>query len=98
VASDVASPPPLDLDRPGVAPFGCALLVAPAAPGNARALRLNFVPGAAPMQWPLDLPQALRDNPAARGLAVLAALALPRPGMIRLPYGPDAHLEFGFEQ
>jgi hypothetical protein len=94
VISDVASPSPLDRERPNVLPFGCALIAAPdPAPRDPRALQVRFGPGSARLQWPIELPAALLDNPAARVLILLHALALGRPAVIRLPYRSDAHLE-----
>ena len=96
VVSDVALPPPLDRERPGIAPFGCALILGPGSPGrHSRELHLSFNTGGLTLQWPVNLPGSLRRNAAARAVVLLHALALGRPGTAQLPYGPDAHLEFG---
>jgi len=96
VVSDVAAPEPLNRERPGVLPFGCAMVLSAAAAGDAAAVDLRFSAGSAPLVWPLQLPEGLTSNPAARALLLLRAIARDEPAVVRLPYGSQAHLEMRF--
>lgn len=94
VASDVTSPPPLNRERDDLLPFGCAMVLSPDLQArNARGLALSFEQEAAALEWPFAWPVALKNNPAARALPLLQALAAAQPAVVRLPYGPAAHLQ-----
>jgi hypothetical protein len=94
VAYDAPYPPPLDVLYPMVAPFGVALLLAPA-PGAASVGRLAIELGAAARETPLADPaleRLRRGVAAARSLPLLAALARGQPTRTELPYLPEIGL------
>jgi len=76
VCSDTAGSGPLREATGCVAPFACALVLAPVAgaAGMAR-LRLQLAPAQAPSALPAPLDGWRRDNPSAEALALLARLA-----------------------
>lgn len=95
-AYDAPLPPPLDAVRRTTVPFAAAMVLLPEAGGAARAaLDLRFRPGlpvadAEPVD-PLDALAA--ENPAARALPLLRALAARQAASLRLPLLGDACLE-----
>lgn len=91
VAYDLPFPAPMDALWPVAQPFAAALLIDP--PGSARAsFRMSFAPGAARTEWPAAVPEALRSNPAALALPLLAACLGAGPAALQLPYGSASHV------
>ena len=83
-ASDTPLDPPLAAMRPTGCAFGFALVLAP---GGARpGLRISYE------AEPWEAAPPLLDNPCARGLPLLAALAGDRPATLRFAMLEDAHL------
>nr|WP_281414763.1 beta-ketoacyl synthase chain length factor [Plastoroseomonas arctica] len=83
-ASDTPLDPPLAAKRPTACAFGLALVLAP---GEARpGLRISYA------AEPCDEAPLALDNPCARGLPLLAALAAGRPAVLRFAMLDDAHL------
>ncbi|MBK8182712.1 MAG: beta-ketoacyl synthase chain length factor [Candidatus Competibacteraceae bacterium] len=100
VAYDLPLPFPLAERRHIVAPFAVALLLNPVSTERRQALiRLRRLP-AGPVDR-LDDPglERLRaDNPAARGLPLLCAIARRAAGLVMLPAGEDAALQVEVER
>jgi hypothetical protein len=91
VAYDLPFPEPMHALWPVAQPFAAALLLDP--PGSARpTFRLALKPGAARTQWPAALPSALRSNPAALALPLLAACLGAGPATLELPYDSATHV------
>jgi hypothetical protein len=94
VAYDAPYPPPLDVLYPMVAPFGVALLLAPA-PGPASlgvlTLALDPAAGETPLADPA-LERLRRGVAAARSLPLLAALARGAATRVALAYLPEIGL------
>lgn len=94
IAYDAPYPPPLDVLYPMIAPFGVALLLAPA-PGTASLGRLAIELGPAAAETPLADPaleRLRRGVAAARSLPLLAALARGEPTRAELAYLPEIGL------
>jgi hypothetical protein len=94
VAYDAPYPPPLDMQYPMIAPFGVALLLAPA-PGAASVGRVAIELGPAARETPLADPaleRLRRGVAAARSLPLLAALARGEPTRAELAYLPEIGL------
>jgi hypothetical protein len=95
VAYDHPHPEPLNSVRPIVHCFGVALIIVPYATEKTRAmLDVEYVPRRSTAgSLPDAALEALRlDNPAARSLPLLAALARSQPAQVKLDYFDDAHL------
>jgi hypothetical protein len=95
IAYDHPYPEPLHAVRPIVAPFGVALVLAPAASGRSLAvLDVSFVPeDKAPTAAPDPALESLRRSvPAARCLPLLAAVARGSAAAIALEYVSGSHL------
>jgi hypothetical protein len=91
VAYDLPFPAPMDALWPVAQPFAAALLIEP--PGSAGAtFRMGFAPGAARTEWPASVPAALRSNPAALALPLLAACVGAGPAALQLPYDGASHV------
>ncbi len=95
-AYDAPLPPPLAAVRRTTVPFAAAMVLLPEPDASARAaLVLRFRPEAppcaAPPADPLDALAA--ENPAARALPLLRALAARRAAFLRLPLLGDSSLE-----
>jgi hypothetical protein len=76
IAYDVPYPQPLRGVRPVSMPFACALLLTRDADAAMSQLDVRIEAGAAASRMPDPRLEALRlDNPAARGLPLLAAVA-----------------------
>ncbi len=91
VAYDAPFPPPLDVLYPMIAPFGVALLLAPA-PGTASLGSVTVELGPAAGETPLADPaleRLRRGVAAARSLPLLAALASGAPTRAELGYLPE---------
>jgi hypothetical protein len=88
VAYDIPYPQPLQAVRPFTHPFAVALLLAPEpAPGTLARLRIEIAPQEAePTPFPGALPGELAGTPAARSLALLAAVARGEKATVRLGY------------
>lgn len=93
-AYDAPLPPPLAAVRCTTVPFAAALVLRPDAHATARAmLDLRFVAAPAAMPEPTDALDALASqNPAARLLPLLRAMARRAPATLVLPMLGDAHL------
>ncbi len=93
-AYDAPLPAPLSGVRRTTVPFAAALVLRPEAGAAARAaLTLRYVASPAAVPEPADALDGLAaDNPAARILPLLRALARRRPASLRLPLLGDAHL------
>jgi len=106
-AYDAPLPPPLAAVRRTTVPFAAAMVLRPAEPGDrpARAvLELRYVAEPAPAAPPPPPPpprdalDALAaENPVARALPLLRALAARRPARLHLPLLGDAHLDLVLE-
>ncbi|HYI83904.1 MAG TPA: beta-ketoacyl synthase chain length factor [Acetobacteraceae bacterium] len=96
-AYDAPLPPPLDAVRRTTIPFAAALVLLPKRDASARAaLAFHFRPDAPPRDdaAPADPLDALTtENPAARALPLLRALAARRAAALHLPLLGDASLE-----
>ena len=94
-AYDLPLPPPLAAVRPTGPAFATALVLHPSpAPGSRAALDLRYLATPAPEPVPGDALDALaRENPAARALPLLRALAARRGAVLQVPLLADAHLE-----
>ena len=88
VAYDRPLPEPLNKTRPGHGEFACALLLHRQPGGTSAGLSLRLESGGEESTVADPMLEALRtDNPAARALPLLAALARGQAGAeIRLPY------------
>lgn len=94
-AYDRPLPMPLGETRPSHDAFGCALVLRSGTDTGA-AITLSLEDGGE--ESSLDDPELERlraGNPAARALPLLAMLARPGPGTVRLPYVGDTHLVVG---
>ncbi len=94
VAYDAPYPPPLDAQYPMIAPFGVALLLAPAQ-GAASLAGLAIALGPAAAETPLADPaleRLRRGVAAARSLPVLAALARGERTQASLGYLPETNV------
>jgi hypothetical protein len=100
-AYDAPLPEPLAGVRRTTVPFATAMVLRPEPGGTARAmLDLRYVAEPLPPEAPLpaDALDALAgENPVARALPLLRALAARRPARLRLPLLGDAHLEMVLE-
>jgi hypothetical protein len=102
-AYDAPLPQPLAGVRHTTVPFAAAMVLRPAEPGDrpARAvLELRYVaePAPAAPPPPRDALDALAaENPVARALPLLRALAARRPARLLLPLLGDAHLDLVLE-
>jgi hypothetical protein len=90
-AYDHPLPPPLDVKRPTIAPFGVALVLSPAGTADGLAgVSVRFVPEPAPPEADVPDQPALRPlaagNAAARSLPLLELLARGAAGSHVLPY------------
>lgn len=94
VAYDIAASGPLADIILTRGPFGAAFVLAPQRERAGAALRLELAdgPAAALAPDPWLLHPSLRDNPAAQGLPLLAALARGQAQAVGLPAGPRKHL------
>lgn len=79
-------PPPLQVLRPTGPPFAAALVLGPDGTGPSLALSLHVEPAAAPDLADPALQALARENPAARSLPLLMALASGRAETLALPY------------
>lgn len=87
VAYDWPPPPLLRPHRPLEHPFAVALLLTEQPCGEAPLrLELALEPGAESTLSDPCLETLRRDNPAARSLPLLAAIAAAAPGAVRIPY------------
>jgi hypothetical protein len=84
-ASDTPLDPPLSAERPTGCAFGLAFVLAPG--GALPGLRISY------QATPCDEAPPRLDNPCARGLPLLTALAGERPATLRFAMLEDAHLE-----
>jgi hypothetical protein len=93
-AYDVPLPEPLATVRPTASSFATAMVLWPEKPANARGmLSVSYVPTAAPGDEPVDGVGALvTENPAARSLPLLRALAMKNTNPFSIPLADDAHL------
>lgn len=102
VAVDLPFPPSLASFEVNGAPFACALLLAPATTIHARrhgAMRVALRDADAAMTQggvEDDLAAVLIDNPAARGLPLLAAIARGRQATVALPYVDGCAIEIAY--
>jgi hypothetical protein len=87
IAYDLDYPSPLREARPGLAPFGLALVLQPGPGAKALArLTARLDTGAPDRVWHPEL-EALRESiPAAQGLVLLEALALKKPAVVNIRY------------
>jgi hypothetical protein len=96
VAYDLTSPEPLHSLWPVPRPFAAALVLTPEPAGSPGVrLRIEIADGNADSlgpAWPARLPVELAANPAAQGLALLAAVAGKSRGRARLRYLRDFHV------
>lgn len=94
MAYDMPHPEPLARVSPVIAPFGVALLLAPAmTPQSFASLAVELTSGAVETQLDQPALEALRrGNAAARALPVLQALALGSRAAAVLPYVSERHL------
>ena len=95
VAYDHPYPEPLHMVRPITAPFGMALILTPRQSNKSlAALEVEFVSGRTQETTMQEAGlEALRIGvPAARGLPLLAALAVGKPAQISIAYLDDNHL------
>ena len=101
-AYDVAATGPLADVIPCRSAFGLGLVLAPSGSGPGAALRLRLAAASATRLAPEPalLHAAHRDNPAAYGLALLAALARNEAAAFAVPAGPrlDLNLEVSIWQ
>lgn len=97
VASDIATVGPLAEVAPVALPFACALVLAP--PAGAPRLRLRTRPGAAGESLPQQVRAAAwyKQNPCARSLTLLEALARGGPSRLRLALAPALTLDIEIE-
>ncbi|MFP3889488.1 beta-ketoacyl synthase chain length factor [uncultured Ralstonia sp.] len=98
IAFDGDYPEPIRAFRPVPDAFGVALVLAPQASAHALAridARLTDAP--ATVLTAPELEQLRRDNPAARALPLLAALAARRSASVVLDYLPDTRLQVDLE-
>lgn len=93
-AYDAPLPAPLSAVRHTTVPFAAALVLRPeAVAGSCAALELRFVAAPAAVPVPADALDALAaENPAARLLPLLRAVARRAPAALRLSMLGDAHL------
>lgn len=84
VAYDLPYPAPLSSLWNVAAPFCVALVLMPGA--GSRSLAIAIADDAPELDWPECLPAALRTNPAAASMPLLALLARPAAGSAVLPY------------
>ncbi len=95
-AYDLPMPAPLDTLRPTTATFAAALVLRPeevgATPRAVLDLRYLATPAAEPPPAS-GLDALATENPAARALPLLRALAARRAALLHLPMHDDAHLE-----
>jgi hypothetical protein len=94
-AYDAPLPEPLAGARRTTTPFATAMVLRPEPGGTARAmLDLRYIAEPAAAAPPGDALDALAgENPVARALPLLRALAARRAALLRLPLLGDAHLE-----
>lgn len=93
VASDVPLPPPLAALHPTHHAFGAGLVLTPAgAAAPLGTLHIDLAPERAPTVWPAAVPEALRRNPSAQVLPLLAAIARGRAARLSVDYGPSGAL------
>lgn len=100
VAFEVPAPELLHPHRPFGSAFACALrLEAAATSEDHLTLDLDLCEDEQPLTAMPDaaLEAMRRDNPAARALPLLAAIAAGRSAVIRLPHWPGLQLEVGVE-
>lgn len=107
VASDALLPPPLRALHDTVNPCGTALVLLPRHRAgdlstNLGTIEVTLVPRSAatddrPDDWPPVVPAALRSNPAARALPLLAAIARRSPGTLRWAYGETTDLAVHYQ-
>ncbi|MGQ0523549.1 MAG: beta-ketoacyl synthase chain length factor [Betaproteobacteria bacterium] len=91
VAYDLPYPQPMRALWPVSQPVAVAILLEPASNGGAY-LDVELLSRPARLAWPDTLPRDMADNPAAHALPVLAALAVPDPRPVEVPYLEDSHL------
>lgn len=100
VSYDVPVGPPLDAKRPVTEPFTTALILTPAAAGTSSRLHISLDSGGQETRLQQAGLESLRlNNPAARALPLLQALARGKPAQIILPgiegLMINVHLEVG---
>lgn len=93
-AYDVPLPEPLAAVRPTASSFATAMVLWPEKPTNARGmLSVLYVPTAPPGDEPVDgVGALLMENPAARSLPLLRALAMKNTNSFSIPLAEDTHL------
>jgi hypothetical protein len=93
-AYDVPLPEPLAAVRPTASSFATAMVLWPEKPVNARGmLSMSYVATAQPGNESVDgLGALVTENPAARSLPLLLALATRNSSPFRIPLADDAHL------
>ena len=98
VASDIATTGPLAEVAPVALPFACGLVLAPLS-ADAPCLRLRTRPGAANESLPQQMQAAAwyKQNPCARSLTLLEALARGGPSRLRLTLAPALTLDIEIE-
>jgi hypothetical protein len=89
VAYDLPYPPPLSSLWNVPAPFCAAFALVPAGQSADPVLDIRLAGERLDADWPDGVPAALRSNPAAAAVPVLALLARSNGGSAVLPYHPD---------
>ncbi len=93
IAFDLPFPAPLYAIRPVEDSFAAALLFSPTATGRAfMRWEINLQPHRAATAFPVELPESLRSNPAARCLPLLTVLARRTAETVALEYSDDNDL------
>lgn len=93
VASDLPFPSPLHEIRPVGESFAAALVIAPTRhPGALMRCAIGLTPHRTVTAFPDAIPTALRSNPAARSLPLLAVLARQAAEAVRLEYTDETDL------
>jgi hypothetical protein len=93
-AYDVPLPEPLATVRPTAFSFATAMVLWPEKPRNARGmLSMSYVPTTEPKDQSMDgLGALVTENPAARSLPLLRALAMKNDSPFSIALAEDAHL------
>jgi hypothetical protein len=98
VAYDTDYPEPLHAVRPIADAFGVALVLAPqASPAALARIDVTLVEAEASTLAATELEALRRNNPAARALPLLEALAARRPGRVVIDYLPESETRVQLE-
>lgn len=98
VAYDTDYPEPLRAVRPIADAFGVALVLAPqASPAALARIDVTLVEAEASTLAATELEALRRNNPAARALPLLEALAARRPGRVVIDYLPESETRVQLE-